>query len=890
MRIHRLIVRNFRGVDHADVTFDRTGITVVEGPNEVGKSSLADAIDMLLEDLDSSNRARVKAAQPVGRDVGPSVEMHFESGPYRMTYSKQWVKGAQTELRVTAPAPEQLTGREAHERVEAILAETLDVSLFRALRYQQGAALGQADLGESASLATALDAASTGSASTASDDAGTLLDALAKERAEWSTAGGSPNKARTDLRAAAAEARARADEAAARLAGLEARVDEHRRLERQIATSAESEPGMRDTLSQLEAARAALTALESSVRDLDRAAELAEGAAREAGAAVAARQVLVSAVAAGEVALMELARQSKEADEALARAIEARAAAAAALVRAGDVRAAADSAQAIAAADAQHLRDVLDLEMFGERRDRAAAADAVITEAGSFLESCTLTADLMQRIEDAAVDDAVARGRLQAAGGRLVVRAETAQRVEAPDAVHQLGAGEEVQVDLPPGGAVVVPGVVRVGLAQESGADAAAESARRAADALAALLVDAGVPGQSVDAARARDRRRRDDEARVAAARTARAEALRDLTADELDDKIARATDRVGAYSRSADAATPVPATPEDAAAARAHADGVLADAVRAEDAARLAHAAAERDVTTLQGAQKERGGREAATAERLDDDRAALAAARALVDDAALTRRADDAAAAAGDARARHAAEQAVLADADPESLDVRLENARDAVDRLVRDRNDAALRAERMLGEISQQGDEGLADVAARAADLAAGMEDDLARVERRAAAADLLYDVMCRHRDAARRAFVAPFRDEVERLSRLVFGSGTSVDIDHATLQVVSRTRDGVTVPYEALSGGAREQLSVIGRLAAASLVAPAGEGDAGGAPVIIDDALGYSDSGRLEGIGAALSSAGRRCQVIVLTCVPDRYAGIGSATTVPLGDGR
>ena len=134
MRIHRLIVRNFRGVDHADVTFDRTGITVVEGPNEVGKSSLADAIDMLLEDLDSSNRARVKAAQPVGRDVGPSVEMHFESGPYRMTYSKQWVKGAQTELRVTAPAPEQLTGREAHERVEAILAETLDVSLFRALR------------------------------------------------------------------------------------------------------------------------------------------------------------------------------------------------------------------------------------------------------------------------------------------------------------------------------------------------------------------------------------------------------------------------------------------------------------------------------------------------------------------------------------------------------------------------------------------------------------------------------------------------------------------------------------------------------------------------------------------------------------------------------------
>ena len=888
MRIHRLVLRDFRGVEHADVTFDATGVTVVQGPNEVGKSSLADAVDMLLEDLDSSGRARVKAAQPVGRDVGPSVEMEFESGPYRMIYTKQWVKGARTELRVTGPSAEQLTGREAHERVDAILTETLDVPLFQALRYQQGVPLGQADLGSSASLATALDVAATGGAPVTADDTGTLLDAIARERGEWSTAGGSPNKARTDLRAAAADARAQADEATARLAALEARVDHHRRLEREIAASAEAEPGMRDTVAALESARAALTAQEVAVRELDRTAQLAEGAAREAHAARAAREVLVAAVDSGEAALAELARQSEDADEALARATDARSRAAEALVRAGDVRAEADAALAIAVADAQHLREVLELEMFRERRDRAAAADAVIDEAAAFLESCALTDDLMQRIEDAAVEDAVSRGRLQAAGGRLVVRAESALPVETPDGSRALAPGEEIAVDLPPGAAVVVPGVVRVALAQGSGAEAAAESARRAADALAALLGEAGVPEQPVDAARALDRRRRDDEARMESARIARAEALRDLTADELADKITRATERVGAYTRRADATTPGPLTPEEAAAARTRAEGAQADALRAEDAVRLAHAAAERDVAALQGAQKERGGRALATAERLDHDRAALAEARALADDAVLTRRADEATAAAEGARARHAAEQALLAHADPESLDVRLENARDAVDRLVRERNDAALRAERLLGEISQQGDEGLADLAVRAGDAAADMEEDLARAERRADAAELLYDVMARHRDAARRAFVAPFRDEVERLARLVFGPGTGVEVDHATLQVVSRTRDGVTVPYEALSGGAREQLSVIGRLAAAILVAPAGDGDMGGAPVIIDDALGYSDSGRLEGIAAALSSAGRRCQVIVLTCVPERYAGIGSATTVPLGD--
>ncbi|MEO2057571.1 MAG: hypothetical protein ABGX38_01800, partial [Thermoleophilia bacterium] len=127
------------------------------------------------------------------------------------------------------------------------------------------------------------------------------------------------------------------------------------------------------------------------------------------------------------------------------------------------------------------------------------------------------------------------------------------------------------------------------------------------------------------------------------------------------------------------------------------------------------------------------------------------------------------------------------------------------------------------------------------------------------------------------------VAPFREAVENLGRLVFGPGVTFEVDHATLQVISRSADGATVPVDALSGGAREQLAVIGRLAAASLVSDDAHG---GAPVIIDDALGYSDPERLEGLGAALSEAGRRSQVIVLTCMPERYSRIGSARTIRL----
>ena len=58
------------------------------------------------------------------------------------------------------------------------------------------------------------------------------------------------------------------------------------------------------------------------------------------------------------------------------------------------------------------------------------------------------------------------------------------------------------------------------------------------------------------------------------------------------------------------------------------------------------------------------------------------------------------------------------------------------------------------------------------------------------------------------------------------------------------------------------------------------------DGGGAPVIIDDALGWSDPDRLRNMGAAISAASGQCQVIILTCTPGRYTNIGKATTARL----
>ena len=50
--------------------------------------------------------------------------------------------------------------------------------------------------------------------------------------------------------------------------------------------------------------------------------------------------------------------------------------------------------------------------------------------------------------------------------------------------------------------------------------------------------------------------------------------------------------------------------------------------------------------------------------------------------------------------------------------------------------------------------------------------------------------------------------------------------------------------------------------------------------------MDDALGYTDPERLKLMGAVLAVAAKECQIVIFTCVPERYAFIGEAAVVPL----
>ena len=67
MKLHRLVLKNYRGIDHREIDFPDHGVVVVSGANEIGKSSMIEALDLLLESKDRSTKKEVKAGQADAR-------------------------------------------------------------------------------------------------------------------------------------------------------------------------------------------------------------------------------------------------------------------------------------------------------------------------------------------------------------------------------------------------------------------------------------------------------------------------------------------------------------------------------------------------------------------------------------------------------------------------------------------------------------------------------------------------------------------------------------------------------------------------------------------------------------------------------------------------------
>ena len=126
----------------------------------------------------------------------------------------------------------------------------------------------------------------------------------------------------------------------------------------------------------------------------------------------------------------------------------------------------------------------------------------------------------------------------------------------------------------------------------------------------------------------------------------------------------------------------------------------------------------------------------------------------------------------------------------------------------------------------------------------------------------------------RSEARELYLRPVMTELQPLLRLLFDD-VSITFDEKTLLPQTIQRNGLEEDVERLSGGMREQLSILTRLAFARLLARDGRT----APVILDDALVYSDDDRIEKMFDALHHQSDGQQIIVFSCRQRAFQKLG-----------
>lgn len=146
--------------------------------------------------------------------------------------------------------------------------------------------------------------------------------------------------------------------------------------------------------------------------------------------------------------------------------------------------------------------------------------------------------------------------------------------------------------------------------------------------------------------------------------------------------------------------------------------------------------------------------------------------------------------------------------------------------------------------------------------------------ARLEREVAILTRLQAALEAARAEAREHYFEPVMSELRPLLGLLFEDAT-VTFDEATLLPRSVRRNGQDEEVGVLSGGMREQLAVLTRLAFARLLAKDGKP----APVILDDALVYSDDDRIERMFDALHRQASDQQIIVFSCRQRAFAQLG-----------
>ncbi|MCS4489843.1 AAA family ATPase [Corynebacterium sp. ES2794-CONJ1] len=851
MDIQRIELKNIRGINHLILDdLPATGVIMISGDNEAGKSTILEAIRIALDMKATSKSKNVKALKPLDRDEAPEIWLHFRLGEHKIELYKQYLKAPKTELKVDNRS---YTADDAEDQLEQLKQRYIDPGLFRALYNQQDQMDDDLVFADIKPLEDTLRADLDEDASP--DHGNELIKRAFEEYSRFYQRTGRETTEVKNARQAVQEAQQNFEAKKKKLSDLSTYIAEYDKQQRHVTESEKALPTYHDHVSELAEQVAEIESAENKLLGLKEDFERAQEALKHSIRECKRRQELQAACA--ELA-QELAQLRKDIIPIAQAADKEHEELEALRTRRGDLT-----------DQLKQLRE--EIKTLKERIERTAAGE-LAREATETLEKIREVEETIARLAQVPhIENSVLK-QLEQAWENFNA---ASIKAEAQSTVLSLSARSDTELLV-------------------DGQDVAVGRERRDYLITKPLTLEIGdITAEITPGAGSVQRERDDSEAKW--------QELKDAAGVET---IEQAREIFHAGQEATRSIVSYRSTLKELTKERTHAElsQLIAAAPQDEDEDSSADLSAELHLLEKSKEEKEEE-RECLDAQITDSENSPqaqllqslsstisakeavlqreelyLESAEAEVSSLVLDQQRESAETMVEKTRQKWEAAKKQLDLLDIENKKRALEVAQAKVTNTKESLRRAEQEIARMAGYIEQ------ADGAGTDYDLACDhlsqAERKLEAIESRAAAAKLLYQILLSHQKLARERYALPFAQKLNSLARIVWGPDVNFELSEK-LQVLARTgMGGVRVEQGELSGGAKEQLNILSRLAVASLVSEQS------IPVFFDDVLGSTDATRLDAMAAVFNQLAKTQQIFVLTCVPSRYQGVTQCDERPL----
>ena len=880
MKLRRLSVNQFKCFTEPTQLGELVdGLNLVVGPNELGKSTLLDALRAVLFERYSSRARPIIALQNDRSGAAPVVELVFEVSGVEYTLTKRFVK--RPYVRLQCPDGTLLGADAAENKLRDLLgfaeagsrgASLETLGMWGVLWVQQGQSFGRPDLPDSAlaSLSAGLES-----------EVGTVLGGRRGRELPQII-----EQRRGEL-VSAAQRRPRGE--------YKNTLEHVNALEQSLSEQLQQQSEMSETLEQLAAAESRLRRLDDGSQDRIDQEELTQAqnqlgevmrhdlqleAARselrnrqgQLERAQRAQSERVSRRAELKNDQEKLRQETDHLEELQQRERES-------LAALGELRQAVTNAEAAVEAAMQsestwrsildHITRSAELSDLLRRQSDVEAAQERLAAAERQAEQIQVTDESLQRIRQAAEIADKANAQLRVAATRISfdipsdrlagIEADGAPLTDPPSTVE---AVEPVVITIPKRGRILIDPAV-------ADRDQLLRAERETKVGSALMAVGA----QSLADAQILRDQRRDFEVTASAARQELERLAPPGSSPTLQPRIDELRQALEALPSEEDTAQ-LPQRDH----AEAALDSAQAELQRARDEERIAReAVGERaravsdlsvDVRTLQNTVDSQTELNEGRDERLRSDAQA-------VPDQHLVAASDTAAQAVTEQQQTVSALEEEWSASAKTQLEARISRLQTATRQRESSRVDSRLEIVR-LGERIEVHDSGGIDEAIEHTqhelEQATRQRD---RFKRELEVLDLLADTLRAAESEARERYLAPVVNRIHPYLRMLFPNAKIGMDEDLNITGMSRLA-GYEESFDHLSMGTQEQIAVLVRLAFAEMLIDQGAP----AAVILDDALVFSDDQRMGLMFDILSHAAQRVQILVFTCREQLFEGLGA----------